>query len=87
MFDGPLGLMIALDMLEQLSQNPEELPFNIEFVGFCDEEGVRYTTTYLGSSVLSNTFQKSWLDRCDDQGLSLAELITRNGGRALKIRN
>ncbi len=79
-FDGQLGLLIALDIAEQLNQFETDLPFNIEVVGFCDEEGVRFTTTYLGSSVLSNTFQKEWLNRRDDEGLSLAEVIKKNGG-------
>lgn len=79
-FDGPLGLLIALDVVEQLSEAGVELPFNIEVVGFCDEEGTRFTTTYLGSSVLSNTFEPKWLARQDDTGMSIGELVKRQGG-------
>lgn len=83
-YDGPLGLLIALDVVAQLKQT-DNLPFNIEVVGFCDEEGVRFTTTYLGSSALSNTFENEWLDRRDDLGISLGELINKNGGEPSKI--
>jgi len=85
-YDGPLGLLMALDVVAQLKQK-DKLPFNIEVVGFCDEEGVRFTTTYLGSSALSNTFENEWLDRKDDLGISLAELIKKNGGDPTKIPN
>ncbi|BDS09707.1 M20 family metallo-hydrolase [Aureispira anguillae] len=85
-YDGPLGLLIALDVVEELGKTHKYRPFNIEVVGFCDEEGVRFTTTYLGSSALSNTFQESWLDLRDDAGISLAEVIQEKGGDVQKIQ-
>ncbi len=84
-FDGPLGLLIALDIVKQMNQTNIGLPFNLEVVGFCDEEGLRFTTTYLGSSVLSNSFQEDWLERRDDKGRSLTDIIKSNGGNPRRI--
>ena len=84
-YDGPLGVLMALDVVESLNKTEQERPFNIEVVGFCDEEGVRFTTTYLGSSALSNTFQESWLYLEDDAGISLGEVIEQRGGNAQEI--
>src|SRR5260221_639837 len=46
-FDGPLGIIMGLDIIENLVQTKTALPFNIELIAFCDEEGVRFHTTYL----------------------------------------
>jgi hydantoinase/carbamoylase family amidase len=84
-YDGPLGLLIALEVVEELNRTNQHRPFNIEVVGFCDEEGVRFTTTYLGSSALSNTFKEAWLSLEDDAGVSLEEVIQERGGDTRKI--
>ncbi len=86
-YDGPLGVLIALDIVEELKKKGGPRPFNIEVVGFCDEEGVRFTTTYLGSSALSNTFREEWLELEDDDGISLGEIIEQRGGSLEAIQN
>src|SRR6185436_10073653 len=48
-YDGPLGVLIALAAVQSLRDRGVALPFSVEIVGFSDEEGVRYQTTYLGS--------------------------------------
>jgi len=74
-FDGPLGVLMGLDLLEQLIQSKTELPFHIELIGFCDEEGVRFHTTYIGSKVVAGSFDNSFLDAKDERGISLQEVI------------
>lgn len=74
-FDGPLGILMGLDLLEQLSHSKTALPFHIELIGFCDEEGVRFHTTYLGSKVVTGSFDNSILDAKDERGISLQEVI------------
>jgi allantoate deiminase len=71
-FDGPLGVLMGIDLVTQLKQ---PLPFNIEVIAFSDEEGVRFHTTYLGSKVVTGAFDKSLLDKKDAEGISLKELI------------
>src|ERR1700685_2544088 len=37
-FDGPLGVLLALTVIEELAATP--LPFDIELIAFSEEEGV-----------------------------------------------
>jgi allantoate deiminase len=58
-FDGPLGVLTAIAAVELLHERGVKLPFHLEVVGFSDEEGVRYHTTYLGSRALAGTLSKA----------------------------
>jgi hydantoinase/carbamoylase family amidase len=81
-FDGPLGVLIGLDFIEQIIQSKIELPFHIELIGFCDEEGCRFHTTYLGSKVLAGSFDTATLNIKDAAGISLGKVIMETGGNA-----
>ena len=74
-FDGPLGVLMGLDLLEQLLHKQVELPFHVELIAFSDEEGVRFQTTYLGSKVVAGSFDHSWLTRADAGGITLARAL------------
>ena len=59
-FDGPLGVLMGLGFTRTDSfRSKTELPFHIELIGFCDEEGCRFHTTYLGSKAVAGSFDKS----------------------------
>ncbi|OCX54449.1 Zn-dependent hydrolase [Mucilaginibacter sp. PPCGB 2223] len=79
-FDGPLGVILGLDLLEQLIADKTELPFHIELIAFSDEEGVRFHTTYLGSKVVAGSFDKSFFDRTDKAGHTLKQVVQSFGG-------
>ena len=79
-FDGPLGVLMALDLVEPLIGAKTELPFHIELIGFCDEEGCRFHTTYLGSKVVAGSLESAILNAKDDGGVLLKEVIEQNGG-------
>lgn len=79
-FDGPLGVLIGLDGLEQLIRTGQSLPFHIELIGFCDEEGTRFHTTYLGSKVVAGHFNPAVLQAKDAAGISLEKAINQIGG-------
>lgn len=79
-FDGPLGVLVALACVEHLNVKKTRLPFAIEVVGFADEEGVRYQSTYLGSRALAGTFNTEHLSRTDTRGISKADAIREFGG-------
>jgi allantoate deiminase len=49
--------------VQLLRERGVKLPFNLEVVGFSDEEGVRYQTTYLGSRALAGTLTAADLAR------------------------
>lgn len=79
-YDGPLGVMVALACVEHLHEIGERLPFAIEVVGFADEEGLRFGTTYLGSSVYAGIFDEKLLGYTDPGGTTLAEAVRGFGG-------
>ncbi|MFD1466613.1 Zn-dependent hydrolase [Hymenobacter caeli] len=84
-YDGPLGVLMALDLVETIIQQRIELPFHIELIAFSDEEGVRFHTTYLGSKVVTGAFDPALLQKTDAEGITLARAIAAMGGDAAQI--
>ena len=72
-YDGPLGVLVAIAAIEQLREDKITLPFHIDVVGFCDEEGVRYQSTYLGSRALAGTLIAKDLKLRDTSGTALGD--------------
>jgi allantoate deiminase len=79
-YDGPLGVMVALACVEHLHQRNERLPFALEVVGFADEEGLRFGTTFLGSSVFAGAFDPRLLNLEDADGVKLSDAVRSFGG-------
>lgn len=78
-FDGPLGILMGLDLLENQRQLGQALPFHVELIAFCDEEGVRFHTTYLGSKVVAGAFNPELLTRKDASGTILEAVVRELG--------
>ena len=85
MYDGPLGVVMGLDLVSRLKQLHQKLPFAIELIAFADEEGVRFHTTFLGSKVVAGTFDPETLETKDAGGISLAEAIRSMGSDPGKL--
>jgi allantoate deiminase len=79
-YDGPLGVMAALACVERLHARDERLPFAIEVLGFADEEGLRFHTAYLGSTVFAGTFDANTLNQSDGDEITLAGAMRAFGG-------
>lgn len=86
-FDGPLGVILAIACVERLHQMKSRLPFAVEVIGFSDEEGVRFQSTYLGSRALVGTLTKEDLGRKDASGISVAEAIKSFGGKSDQLKS
>lgn len=78
-YDGILGVLIAIESIRQIHESATELPFNIEVVGFGDEEGSRFGTTLLGSRAVAGTWQQEWFDLHDRDGISLGNAMREFG--------
>jgi len=76
-FDGVLGVLLAVSLLESL--DGRRLPFAIEVVGFSEEEGVRFGTPFIGSRALIGTLDNELLDRRDANGVSVRRAIENFG--------
>lgn len=76
-FDGPLGVLVALECVRAAAAGSYgSLPLRVGVVGFSDEEGVRFGTSYLGSDVLAgNSFDTARLALTDRDGVTLIQAI------------
>src|SRR5947209_18109078 len=69
-WDGPLGVITAISCVADLNRRGKRFPFAIEVVGFADEEGVRFSSTLLGSRAIAGTFVESVLAGKDRAGIT-----------------
>ncbi|UQN08181.1 allantoate amidohydrolase [Deinococcus sp. QL22] len=75
-YDGVLGVVLGLSLLEALRATP--LPYHVEVVGFSEEEGVRFGVPFIGSRALIGTAD-GLLQVTDAQGKTVAQAITDYG--------
>ncbi len=78
-WDGPLGVLTALECVADIARRGLRLPFALEVVGFADEEGVRFSSTLLGSRAIAGSFDEGALEARGDDGLSLREAMAAFG--------
>ena len=78
-YDGRLGIFAPMACVRELHRQAKRLPFNIEVVGFAEEEGQRYKATFLGSGALVGDFKPEWLDQKDVDGMPMREAMARAG--------
>ena len=78
-YDGMLGVVMAIAVVERLGERIDELPFAIEVVGFSDEEGARFGKALLGSCAVAGTWDEDWWDLRDRDGTTLHEAFVAFG--------
>ncbi len=78
-YDGRLGIYVPMMCVRELFKAGKRLPFNLEVVGFAEEEGQRYKATFLGSGALTGDFDPSWLDQQDADGITMRQAMLDAG--------
>lgn len=78
-YDGRLGILAPMACVQQLHRQGQRLPFTIEVVGFAEEEGQRYSATFLGSSALVGDFNPDWLTQTDADGITMQQAMREAG--------
>jgi allantoate deiminase len=82
-FDGVLGVVLALELVEiALARSAKEntpLPLALEVIAFSEEEGVRYGVPFLGSHGVAGSFDKRLLALEDADGVRMDEAIRAFG--------
>ncbi|HZW70828.1 MAG TPA: Zn-dependent hydrolase, partial [Hanamia sp.] len=73
--DGMLGILIGLEIIENIKQSNIQLPFNIELIAFAEEEGTRFNYTNLGSKVIAGNFENKLLRLEDKENHLLSEVL------------
>jgi allantoate deiminase len=79
-FDGPLGIVAAIAVVERLAAGGPQPSCPVEVVAFADEEGTRFGTSYLGSAAYVGAFEPAWLDHVDGEGITLRDALRALGG-------
>ena len=69
-FDGNLGVLLALAVVQRLHRAARRLPFAVEIFAFGDEEGVRFASTLGGSRAIAGRFDPAILDEKDAAGIT-----------------
>jgi len=74
-YDGRLGILLPLVVAEYIYESGRRLPYHLELIGFSEEEGVRFSTAYIGSSAVVGHFEPAMLQRRDADGVTMAEAM------------
>jgi len=78
-YDGREGILLPIAVVRHLHERGETLPFDLEIVGFAEEEGVRFKSTFLGSNAIVGQFDLNLLDRQDADGVSMRDALHAAG--------
>lgn len=78
-YDGRLGILLPVAIARHLNERGERLPFHFEVVGFAEEEGVRFKSTFLGSNAVIGQFDMALLDKTDADGVSMRDALVQAG--------
>jgi allantoate deiminase len=81
-YDGGLGVLAAICVVEELARRGERLAHAIEVAGFGEEEGSRFSAHILTSSALIGAVKPALLDLRDTDGISVREALHQAGGEA-----
>ncbi|EFJ29608.1 hypothetical protein SELMODRAFT_91525 [Selaginella moellendorffii] len=80
-YDGALGIVSAIAAVKMLNSNGKLRSYvrPIEIIAFCDEEGVRFQSTFLGSAAVAGVLRPDILSIRDRSGVTLeTSLKTRS---------
>ena len=78
-FDGPLGVLGAVEALQTMDERGVETELPVEVVAFTDEEGARFSFGMIGSRATAGTLVPEDLASEDENGLSIAEAMRAAG--------
>jgi allantoate deiminase/N-carbamoyl-L-amino-acid hydrolase len=78
-YDGRLGILLPVAIVRGLHARGERLPCHLEVIGFAEEEGVRFRSTFLGSNAITGRFDMSLLERQDADGVTMREALQQAG--------
>ena len=81
-YDGGLGVLAALAVVEELARGGERLAHAVEVAAFGEEEGSRFPTHILTSSALIGAVEPALLEAKDTDGISVREALAKAGSNA-----
>ena len=81
-YDGALGVLAALEVIDALNDGAVETVAPVEAVVWTNEEGARFAPAMIGSGVHAGEFNLAYAhSRTDGEGLTIGEELSRIGYR------
>lgn len=74
-YDGPLGVLLGIELVNRFHNRGERFPFALEVIAFGDEEGSRFPGSMMCSSAVTGTLETHSLEICDGEGVSVAQAL------------
>lgn len=78
-FDGVIGVLGAIEVVQTLVEEGITPECNIEVVAFCDEEGCRFNKGLFGVRGMTGKLEADELDRMDKNGITRREALLQFG--------
>lgn len=78
-YDGALGVMLGVDVVEALNAAGRRPPFAVEVIAFGDEEGSRFPASMACSRAVAGTVDPAVMEMTDADGVSLAQAFAAFG--------
>lgn len=78
-YDGTFGVLAGIACIDALNRQGRRFECAIELIGFADEDGARFQSTFLGSRAIAGTFEYPLLKRKDADGITMAEAMVAFG--------
>ena len=78
-YDGLLGAVLGIALVEAVTRGGLQLPFAIEVIGFSEEEGVRFGTPFIGSRAIAGDVDEALLNVVDANGVSVRTALENFG--------
>lgn len=86
-FDGPAGVVMALEIMRVLDENEIKTKYPIEFIAMIEEEGGRFGAGVFGSRAMTGQLSyQELLNNKDAAGISMAEAFKDFGFDPKKIK-
>jgi len=84
-FDGVLGVLTALEVVQSIQDQKIELDYPITIVNFTNEEGARFEPSMMSSGVLSGKFnQVDMFKSTDNKGVTFEQALEQSGFKGEK---
>ncbi|WP_261306122.1 M20 family metallo-hydrolase [Paenibacillus andongensis] len=78
-FDGAIGVLGAIEVVQTLVEEGIKPECNIEVVAFCDEEGCRFNKGLFGVRGMTGKLEANELERTDKNGVTRREALVQFG--------
>ena len=86
-YDGALGVMGAIEVVQALSDQNLTLKHPVEVLVFTNEEGTRFHRWLFGSRAMSGMLEADDLTAVDDEGISLSTPLADVGGNMSRVKH